>query len=424
MGPIDYSLDVQQPFQASLQGYQAGAAIRNDQFQQQQQQAALAQQQAQQAQQEALQRAYAETMANPTAENFSRLMLMDPKAAEAIQRSYSTRNEAQQKAFISDLGQYGAAFVNGQPQLVADMLNRRADAMEASGGSTQESQSTRALAKVATENPTLGFAKVLAFLNGGGESGKSVAEALLKMQTRPADLRKNTAEADKAESLATSAAVDAKYAEQKAKGEIAQQGATLGLTRAQVAQAQALTSKYGAETRETLMKLQQIGRPTQQQQFDAEAKLRGEYNKATEGYTDVTEAYRRLKASNNDAAGDLSLIFSYMKMLDPGSVVREGEFATAQNAAGVPDRLRNLFNRLLDGQRLTDGQRKQFTGQAESLYGAAQKREGEARAGLTRVARNYGLNAENIFGGRASEGGGKGATNSQRPPLSNFEGGG
>ena len=35
------------------------------------------------------------------------------------------------------------------------------------------------------------------------------------------------------------------------------------------------------------------------------------------------------------AAGDLSAIFAFMKMLDPGSVVREQEFANAQNAAGA-----------------------------------------------------------------------------------------
>jgi len=34
-----------------------------------------------------------------------------------------------------------------------------------------------------------------------------------------------------------------------------------------------------------------------------------------------------------------------MKILDPGSVVREGEFATAQNSAGIPERIRAKYNR-------------------------------------------------------------------------------
>ena len=51
-------------------------------------------------------------------------------------------------------------------------------------------------------------------------------------------------------------------------------------------------------------------------------------------------------AKRDSAAGDLSMIFTYMKVLDPTSVVREGEQATAQNAAGIPERTRNLYNKL------------------------------------------------------------------------------
>ena len=49
-----------------------------------------------------------------------------------------------------------------------------------------------------------------------------------------------------------------------------------------------------------------------------------------------------------------------MKMLDPTSVVREGEFATAQNATGVPERIRNSFNKAMSGERLGQKQRTKF----------------------------------------------------------------
>lgn len=74
------------------------------------------------------------------------------------------------------------------------------------------------------------------------------------------------------------------------------------------------------------------------------------------------------------AAGDLSLIFAYMKMLDPGSVVREQEFANAQNAAGVPDQIRNAYNRAKNGERLNPQQRADFVNQARQLANAAQER--------------------------------------------------
>ena len=88
------------------------------------------------------------------------------------------------------------------------------------------------------------------------------------------------------------------------------------------------------------------------------------------GFAGVTEAYSRIVASAKDpsAAGDLSLIFNFMKVLDPGSTVREGEFATAQNAGGVDARVRSLFNSVVDGTRLDVGQRADFLDRANRLY--------------------------------------------------------
>lgn len=73
-------------------------------------------------------------------------------------------------------------------------------------------------------------------------------------------------------------------------------------------------------------------------------------------------------AEKDSPAGDLALIFNYMKMLDPGSTVREGEFATAQNAAGVPERIVNLYNNVVNGTRLNAAQRQDFVGTAYDIY--------------------------------------------------------
>lgn len=104
---------------------------------------------------------------------------------------------------------------------------------------------------------------------------------------------------------------------------------------------------------------------------EGETKLRKEFEGVGKGYRDVRDAYSRVLSSKPDAAGDISLIFGYMRMLDPGSVVREGEFATAQNAAGIPDIVRNMYNRALEGTRLNPTQRDMFIGQAKALYDTA-----------------------------------------------------
>jgi hypothetical protein len=98
-------------------------------------------------------------------------------------------------------------------------------------------------------------------------------------------------------------------------------------------------------------------------------------NKQVQDYKNVVISYNTISsaAQNPSAAGDLSLIFQYMKVLDPGSTVREGEFANAQNAAGVPDRIRNLFNNWSKGQRLDENQRQDFITQAKKIVDARRK---------------------------------------------------
>lgn len=111
--------------------------------------------------------------------------------------------------------------------------------------------------------------------------------------------------------------------------------------------------------------------------------------KPVQEFNAQAQAYGRIQASAKDpsAAGDLALIFNYMKLLDPGSVVRESEFATAQNAAGVPDRIRNLFNRVQNGERLGEEQRTDFVGRSAQIYMQAEQQHEQ-------LAEQYGLMAE------------------------------
>jgi hypothetical protein len=98
--------------------------------------------------------------------------------------------------------------------------------------------------------------------------------------------------------------------------------------------------------------------------------LRKEFTKNSGEFIKQRDAFSRIQASVEDpsAAGDLSLIFNYMKLLDPGSTVREGEFATAQNSAGVPDIIRARFNKVSSGERLAEKQRTDFTDRSNKLF--------------------------------------------------------
>lgn len=76
------------------------------------------------------------------------------------------------------------------------------------------------------------------------------------------------------------------------------------------------------------------------------------------------------RKDDRPGATDIALIISFMKALDPGSVVRETEFATAENAGGVPETIRNAYNKLVSGGRLTPEIKREFASTATSIYNA------------------------------------------------------
>jgi hypothetical protein len=92
----------------------------------------------------------------------------------------------------------------------------------------------------------------------------------------------------------------------------------------------------------------------------------------TKDYRKVETAYEKIRqsAKRGTAAGDMSMIFGIMKINDPGSTVREGEYATAEQAAGLPARILNFYHKAIDGQKLSAAQRADFMEQAKLLYGA------------------------------------------------------
>jgi hypothetical protein len=103
--------------------------------------------------------------------------------------------------------------------------------------------------------------------------------------------------------------------------------------------------------------------------------LRSEYLSQTKqnNYMDMTNAYRKVLTSPDTAAGQLSLIFAYMKMLDPGSVVREAEFSNAETAQNIIDRYRLPITaanavRLYNGKKLGEQARKEFIESSKIVY--------------------------------------------------------
>lgn len=135
----------------------------------------------------------------------------------------------------------------------------------------------------------------------------------------------------------------------------------------------------------------------QSDKFDSHPEVRGYYAALT-GFSKLSS----LVGATSSAANDIATVFSFMKSLDSDSAVREKEYATAQNAAGVPDKIRNMYNKMLDGQFLNPDQRKEFleagrlavTGQRE-VYLAVRER-------FSSKAKDFGLEPQLVVGDEPS----------------------
>lgn len=98
------------------------------------------------------------------------------------------------------------------------------------------------------------------------------------------------------------------------------------------------------------------------------AGLRKEYTTQSAPFIDVRDAYTRIANTPDSGMGDVALVTNFMKLLDPGSVVREGEFAQAASAAGLGDRVIGLLDRVDKGTRLTVKQRADLKNVADQMF--------------------------------------------------------
>lgn len=391
-GPINYGVDIPDPSQSFLQAFKTGTAITETRMAQEQ-----AQRQAEQ--QQRITQAF-ERLRQPgaTAKDYADLAMMLPETqAKAVRESFSMINADQQQNALTQAGQVFSAFKSGKPEIAVGLIERQIEAKRNSGdeGGARFLETWRDVAK---ENPKAAedyFGFTISQIPGGDKviaGAVQLEEDRRKTQLQPFKLRQETADAIVKEA-------QAKFAPEKF-------GLEIDLTKSQIEQAKAArraqdaaAAKSGAEAARARAEADQMaaGIIPVEKRPDAESKFRKEYSDQTKGYQEVKSAYGRVLASDQTAAGDIALIFNYMKMLDPGSVVREGEFATAQNAGDIDSKVYNLYNQLMTGERLKPEQRKMFTKQAERLYGQAQTQEAQVRQGIERIAKGYGLNTANIF---------------------------
>ena len=137
--------------------------------------------------------------------------------------------------------------------------------------------------------------------------------------------------------------------------------------------------------------------------------LRKEYNGQLKeaGYMDLEQNYEKIKRAIDQKTpiSDVASATSIMKLLDPGSVVRESELEMAMKTTGLWDRMTSFSERTLKGTKLTQPQRDEFEKLAREFYEVAKDTKVKIDRRYADIANQYGIPIE-LLGVRTA--GGKG----------------
>lgn len=143
-----------------------------------------------------------------------------------------------------------------------------------------------------------------------------------------------------------------------------------------------------------------VGRPGPAQQSpQASANtLRDEFNKQIEPIKTVASMYRNgVKAAKTESgAGDMNLIYSFMKALDPGSSVKEGEYAQGENLTGAYGKFWQSYNKAKDGEKLLPQTRADILGQLKNIYTSHLPSFAAAKQRYTDIATRQRIKPEDV----------------------------
>jgi len=120
------------------------------------------------------------------------------------------------------------------------------------------------------------------------------------------------------------------------------------------------------------------------------------FNLLSEAYGKIAQTAAIPEKDPARPQADMSLIYGFMKIQDPNSTVREGEYASAENTRGVPDTVRALYNKAKDGEKLSQQQRAGFISQAKAIYESQKKLKKQVDARYSNLATKSGVDPEYI----------------------------
>lgn len=133
---------------------------------------------------------------------------------------------------------------------------------------------------------------------------------------------------------------------------------------------------------------------------DTEMKLSDDHRAQSKPFQESRAAHEQLtatlKSATTSPAATLAAATKFMKILDPGSVVRESELGMALAASGVLDRAANYISTLQSGKKLTETQAADFAKISDQMYEAAKRVQQDIDRDYQNKAKTYNLRPEMI----------------------------
>jgi hypothetical protein len=419
--PYNYNIDVADPMKSFASGIESG--LKQQGLQQQIEQ------------QRVIKDAYAKLKSpNATAQDYANLSMMLPETqAKAVRESFTMLSDERKNAALLQSGQVFSAFKSGKPEIAIGLIEKQAEARRNSGDE-EGAKFLETWRDVAKESPKTAedfFGFTMAQIPGGDKvitSAISLSKEGREAEQGPAALIEANAKADKAVADAESARavadtaeekadadlklakakadqadIQAKFEERNQKANLKKLAADFGLTTAQTNEVFVKTRNLGIEGKKAALELEafrKTGGVDPDKKFQQEEKIRKEYLNRTGKYKDLGSTFENIKvsASSANGPGDIALITSFMKMLDPGSVVRETEFATGRDTAGLYANLQNQLQKAQNGQFLNATQRQQYVNLSQKYLDSAQKDANKVKESYGNLIKDYSLNPENVFG--------------------------
>lgn len=138
--------------------------------------------------------------------------------------------------------------------------------------------------------------------------------------------------------------------------------------------------------------------PTKEERITTGLRREFEAQPVVKTYSDVQSAFGKVSeaAKGGSPATDLSMLYNYAKLLDPGSVVRESEFQTMAQTGAFGDKVAAAVKRVAVGERLTDAQRADFVKAAKQQFDVYGKQFDEAATRYEGLAKKSGVAPEDV----------------------------